>query len=49
MIYAYKTQDIASCKTLHSQKDQKLVFKTNYRLLQVKNIAGAFCNTFDFH
>ena len=23
----------------HSQKDQKMVFKTNYRLMQVKNIA----------
>ena len=23
----------------HSQKDQKLVFKTNYRLMQVKSIA----------
>ena len=36
----------------HSQKDQKLGFKTNYRLMQVKSIAeclGAFCNTFDFH
>ena len=37
----------------HSQKDQKLVFKTNYRLMQVKSIAewpkGAFCKTFDIH
>ena len=30
-----------------SQKDPKLVFKTNYRLMQVKRIA--FCNTFDLH
>ena len=37
----------------HSQKDQKLVFKTNYRLMQVKVLQnapkGAFCNTFDLH
>ena len=35
----------------HSQKDQKLVFKTNYRLMQVKSIAecSAFCNTFYLH
>ena len=37
----------------HSKEDQKLVFKTVYRLMQVKSIAEcskrAFCNTFDFH
>ena len=27
------------CKNGHSQKDQKLVFKANYRLMQVKSIA----------
>ena len=32
----------------HSKKDQKWVFKTNYRLMQVKSIAE-FCNTFDLH
>ena len=26
----------------HSKKDQKLVFKTNYRLMQVKSIAECF-------
>ena len=26
----------------HSQKDQKLVFKTNYRLMQVKSIAECY-------
>ena len=35
------------------KKDQKFVFKTNYRLMQVKSIAEcskrAFCNTFDLH
>ena len=31
----------------HSKKDQKLVFKTNCLLMQVKR--GAFCNTFDLH
>ena len=33
------------------KEDQKLVFKTDYRLMQVKSIAecskGTFCNTFD--
>ena len=32
----------------HSKQDQKLVFKTDYRLMQVESIA-AFCNTFDLH
>ena len=27
------------CKHGHSQEDQKLVFKTNYRLMQVKSFA----------
>ena len=40
------------------KEDQKLVFKTDYRFMQVKSIAecskgsillGAFCNTFDLH
>ena len=35
----------------HSQKDHKLVFKTNYRLMQVKVLQYAprvaYCNTFD--
>ena len=34
-------------------EDQTFVFKTNYRLMQVKSIAvcskRAFCNTFDLH
>ena len=35
-------------------KDQKLVFKTDYRLMQVKKYCrmlplGALCNTFDLH
>ena len=34
----------------HSQKDQKLFFKTNYHLMQVKSIAEcSFCKTFDLH
>ena len=35
-----------------SQKDRKLVFKTNYRLMQVKSIAECSkgsCNTCDLH
>ena len=28
-----------TCINSHSQKDRKLVFKTNYRLMQVKSIA----------
>ena len=42
-----------TCVKQQSQKDRKFVFKTNYRLMQVKNIAEcskrAFCNTFDLH
>ena len=30
-----------------TEKKQKLIFKTDYRLMQVK--MGAFCNTFDLH
>ena len=44
----------------HSQKYQKLVFKTDYSIMKIKSIAecskgsriaprGAFCNTFDLH
>ena len=37
----------------HSERRQKLVFKTDYSLMQVKSIAEcsmrAFCNTFDLH
>ena len=37
----------------HSKEDQKFVFKTDDRLMQVKSIAEctkiAFCNTFDLH
>ena len=37
----------------HSKRRPKLVFKTDYRLMQVKSIAEcskrAFCNTFDLH
>ena len=37
----------------HPKEDQKLVFKTNCRLMQVKVLQnaprGAFCNTFDLH
>ena len=28
-------------------KKTEMVFKTNYRLMQVKIIRGAFCNTID--
>ena len=37
----------------HSKEEQRLVFKTDYRLMQVKSIAEcskrAFCNTFNLH
>ena len=37
----------------HSKEDQKLLFKTNHCLMQVKSIAKcskrAFCNTLDLH
>ena len=35
----YDDYDENLCKNGHSQKDGKLVFKTNYRLMQVKSIA----------
>ena len=37
-----------TCLKRHSQKDKKLVFKTNYRLMQVKSIAecSAILSTF---
>ena len=43
---------ILNPKNCHPQKDRNLVFKTNYRLMQVKSTAeckGAFGNTVDFH
>ena len=36
------------CKTA-TLKKTKLVYNTNYRLMQVKRIAEAFCSTFDLH
>ena len=47
------THTVKPALSSHSHKDKKLVFKTNYRLMQVKSIAEcsnrAFCNTFDLH
>ena len=44
---------IKTCLKGPLKKDQKLVFKTDYRLMQVKSFAEcskiAFCNTFDVH
>ena len=60
-MYIFKVSSIFNllCTTVkpvkngHSQKDQKLFFKTNYHLMQVKVLQnaprGAFCNTFDLH
>ena len=39
LLYGFMFCTVNLCKTNHSQKDQKLVFKTNYRLMQVKSIA----------
>ena len=40
-------------KTCLQKEDQKLVLKTDNRLIKVKSIAecslGAFCNTFNLH
>ena len=38
-------------KAATQKEDQKLVFKTDYSLMQVKSIAewGIFCNTFELH
>ena len=39
-----------TCLKRALQKGKKLVYKTDYCLMQVKSIArGAFCNTFDLH
>ena len=40
-VLIYETYHIYSktCVNSHSQKDRKLVFKTNYSLMQVKSIA----------
>ena len=42
-----------TCLKRPLKKDQKLAFKTDYSLMQVKSIAErskrAFCNTFDLH
>ena len=49
-ISAYTVKPVLSG---HSKRESKLVFKTAYRLMQVKSIAEcskrAFCNTFDLH
>ena len=42
-----------SCLKRPLKEDQKLVFKTDYHLMQVKSIAEsssrAICNTFELH
>ena len=42
-----------TCLKLSLSKRPKMVFKINYRLMQVKVLQhaprGAFCNTFDLH
>ena len=42
-----------NCHKRPLKKYQKLIFKTDFRLMQVKSIAEcsirAFCNTFDLH
>ena len=51
-----KASNIVTVKPVvsgHSKRRPKMVFKTNYCLMQIKNIAEcskrAFCNTFDLH
>ena len=45
--YMYTNSTVKSVLYNHSKEDKKLVFKTNYRLMQVKSIAEcskrAFC------
>ena len=41
-IFEFTVKPVFSC---NSKEYQKLVFKTDYHLMQVP--AGAFCNTFD--
>ena len=38
-MHVYMTHTVKPVLSGHSQKDQKWVFKTNYRLMQVKSIA----------
>ena len=38
-----------TCENGHSQKDQKLVFKKNYRLMQVKSILQYFQPSISYH
>ena len=51
--YSLETWHSKTCRKWTLKKRQKLVFKTNYRLMQVKSIAEcskrAFCNTFNLH
>ena len=44
----WKTWDIELILSGHSKEDQRLVFKTDYRLTQFKSIAEC-SNTFDLH
>ena len=39
LLYAYAISTVKPVQNGHSQKDRKLVFKTNYRLMQVKSIS----------
>ena len=41
-LISLKKYTVKTVENNHSQKDQKLVFKTNYRLMQVKNIRSTF-------
>ena len=50
VVNEYHTRESRYSKTCVKRplsKDRKFVFETNYRLMQVKRIAEAFCNTFD--
>ena len=54
----HKSEEVHDCTVKpvlsgHSKKDRKLVYKTDYRLMQVQRIAEcskrAFCSTSDLH
>ena len=53
LVFLFSLNTVKPVLSSHSKKDQKLVFKTDYSLMEVKNIAEcskrAFCNTFDLH
>ena len=51
LIIRNKKSTVKPVLSNNSKRKPKLVFNTDYRLMQLKSISemGAFCNTFDLH